>query len=108
MILYIRANVTLVTVSMINRHHHNHFTALFLGPPRSAGARRKLLLDFMVLGRITRGKHTDNLGGRHFGHSIRTNQQSTFINPPFLRRMPFMPQPSQFILAGDRHKNMLD
>ena len=27
----------------------------------------------MVLGRITRGRHTDNLGGRH---SIRTNQQT--------------------------------
>jgi len=31
-----------------------------------------------VLGRITRGRHTDNLGGRH---SIQTNQQSTSINP---------------------------
>jgi len=28
----------------------------------------------MVLGRITRGRHTDNLGGRH---SISINQQST-------------------------------
>jgi len=27
---------------------------------------------------ITRGRHTDNLGGRH---SIRTNQQFTSINP---------------------------
>jgi len=43
----------------------------------------KLLLDFMVQGRITRGRHTDNPGGRH---SIRTNQQSTSINPPI-----FMP-----------------
>ena len=31
-----------------------------------------------MLGRITRGRHTDNLGGRH---SIQTNQQSTSINP---------------------------
>jgi len=59
--------------------HHNCFTALFPGPPGWAGARRKLLLDFMVLGRITRGIHTDNPDGRH---SIRTNQQSTSINPP--------------------------
>jgi len=28
-------------------HHHNHFTALFPGPPGWAGARRELL-DFMV------------------------------------------------------------
>jgi len=34
--------------------------------------------SFTVLGRITRGRHTDNPGGRH---SIRTNQQSTSINP---------------------------
>jgi len=33
----------------------------------------------MVLGRITRGRHTDNLDGHH---SIWTNQQSTSINPP--------------------------
>jgi len=58
-------------------HHHNHFTALFPGPSGSAGARRKLLLDFMVLGRINRGRHTDNPGRCH---SIRTNQQSTSIN----------------------------
>jgi len=70
-----------------------------------AGARRKLLLDFMVLGRITRGRHMDNPGGRH---SIRTNQQSTSINPPSLCQLPFLPQPSQFILAWDRHRSMLD
>jgi len=33
----------------------------------------------MVLGRITRGRHTDNPGERH---SIWTNQQSISINPP--------------------------
>jgi len=33
--------------------HHNRFTAIFQGPPGWAGARRKLLLDFMVQGRIT-------------------------------------------------------
>jgi len=35
----------------------------------------------MVLGRITRGRNTHNPGGRH---SIRTNQQSTSINPFFM------------------------
>ena len=33
----------------------------------------------MVLGRVTRGRHTDNLGVHH---SIQTNQQSTSVNPP--------------------------
>jgi len=37
----------------------------------------------MVLGRITTGRHNDNPGAHH---SIRTNQQSTSINPPI-----FMP-----------------
>jgi len=70
---------------------HNRFTVPFRGPPGWAGARRKLLLDFMVLGRITRGRYTDNVGGCH---SIWTNQKSMSINPPiFLRRMPFLPQP---------------
>ena len=70
--------------------HYNRFTALFPGLPKSVGARRKLHLDFMVLGRITRGRHSDNPGGRH---SIQTNQQCTSINPPFLCWMPFLPQP---------------
>jgi len=51
-------------------HHHNHFTALFLGPSGWAGARRELL-DFMVQGEINRGRHIDHLAGCH---SIQTNQ----------------------------------
>jgi len=50
--------------------HHNHFTALSPGPPGWAGARRELL-DFMVQGKINRGRHTDHLAGRH---SIWTKQ----------------------------------
>ena len=66
---------------LINHNHHHTITVYgaFPGPPRSAGARRKLLLDFMVLGRRARGRHTDNPGGCH---SIQTKQQSTSINPP--------------------------
>ena len=52
-------------------YHHNHFAALFPGPPGWAGARRELL-DFMVQGKINRGRHTDHPAGRH---SIRTNQR---------------------------------
>jgi len=44
--------------------HHNRFTALFSGPPGWAGARRELL-DFMVQGKINRGRHTDHPAGRH-------------------------------------------
>jgi len=48
----------------------NCFTALFLGPPGWAGARRGLL-DSMVQGKINRGRHTDHPA---VCHSIRTKQ----------------------------------
>ena len=54
----------------IHYHHHHRFTALFLGPPGWAGARRELL-DFMVQGKINRGRHTVHPAGRY---SNRTNQ----------------------------------
>jgi len=46
-------------------------------------------------------KYADNPAGRH---SIRTNQRPTSIVPPFLHEMPFLPEPSQFILAWYRHQ----
>jgi len=63
-----------------HRHTHNCSTALFPGPPKSAGARRELL-DFMVQGKINRGSHTDHPAGRH---SIRTNQCPPPPSPMFL------------------------
>jgi len=61
--------------------HHNHFKALFPGPPGWAGARRELL-DFMVQGKINSGRHTDHPAGRH---SIRTNQCPPLPSPHFLQ-----------------------
>jgi len=52
------------------KKYHNYFAALFPGPPGWAGARGELL-DFMVQGKINRGRHADHPAGRH---SIRTNQ----------------------------------
>jgi len=75
--------------------------ALFLGPHWWAGARRNLLLDFYGAREDIRGRHTDNQAGRH---SIRTNQRPTSIIPHFLHRMPFLSQPSHFILAWDKHQ----
>jgi len=43
----------------------------FPGPPGWAGARRELL-DFMMQGKINRGRHTDHPDGRH---SIRSSNQ---------------------------------
>jgi len=65
-----------LTQTVLENHHHNHFMALFPGPPGWDGARRELL-DFMVQGKINRGRHIDHPAGCH---SIRSNQ---FLPPPF-------------------------
>jgi len=76
-----------------SRCYHNRFTALSPGPPGWAGARRELL-DFMVQGKINRGRHTVHLDGRH---SIQTSNQCT--PPPssifFTGQMPFLPPNQQ-------------
>jgi len=71
--------------------HHNRSAALFPGPPGRAGARRELL-DFMVQGKINRGRHTDDPAG---SHSIRTNQCPPPPSPVFIGQMPFLPPNQQ-------------
>jgi len=68
-------------------HHHNHFTALFPGPVGWAGARRELL-DFMVQGKINRGRHTDHPAGCH---SIRTTQCPPPSSPHIFYRPDALP-----------------
>jgi len=51
-----------MTAFTTTHKNHNRFTALFLGLPRSGGARREL---------VDRGRNTDHPVGCH---SIRTNQ----------------------------------
>ena len=63
----------------------NRFTALFPGPPRCAGARREPL-DFMVPGKINRGKHTVRLGATLSGLTSAHLSTST---PIFTCRMPW-------------------
>jgi len=57
------------------------FYGPFPGPPGLAAARRELL-DCMVQGKISRGRHTDHPAGRH---SIRTNQCLPPPSPIFLQ-----------------------
>jgi len=73
----------LLTVKCHKPHHHTPqpFYGLFSGPPGSAGARRELL-DFMVQGKINRGRHTDRPAGCH---SIQTNQCPPPPSPHFLQ-----------------------
>ena len=73
--------------SVTTTTHHNRFTGLFPWPPGSAGARIELL-DFMVQGKINRGKQTDHPAGRH---SIRTNQCLPPPSPHFFYRPDALP-----------------
>jgi len=63
------------------KEHHHHFTAPFLGPSGWASARSELL-DFMVQGKMNRGRHTDHPAGHHF---IQTNQYPPPPSPHFLQ-----------------------
>ena len=75
---------------LLHNHHHNHFTALFPGPPRWAGARRELL-DSMVQGKINRDTSTIRLGTTPSGLS-----NAHLHHPPFFTgRMPFLPPNQQ-------------
>ena len=72
-------------------HTHNHFTALSPGPPGWANASRELL-DFMVQGKINRGRHTDHPAGRHSTGLTSANLCYPHI---FTDRMPFQPPNQQ-------------
>ena len=88
-------------------HTHTHccFMALYLGLPRWADTRRgryqKTSFCILIGVADNRGKCADNPAGRH---PIWTIDAPTSIIPTVLRQMPFPPQPSQFILAWDRHQ----
>ena len=72
----------ILRIATVSYHHHNNrFTALFQGPPTWADARRELL-DFMVHGKIDRGRHKDHPAGRH---SIQSNQCPPPPSPIFLQ-----------------------
>jgi len=76
-----------VHVKLVNKLPHTHTHTTLPGPPGWASARREFL-DFMVQGKINRGRHTDHLAGHH---SIWTNQCPPPPTPHFFTgRMPFL------------------
>jgi len=83
------------------KHTHIRFTALFLWLSGWPGARRKLLLDFMVQRKIT---EADTPIIRLGATQSRLISDPPPTIPPFLRWMPFLPQPSHFMLAWYRHQ----
>jgi len=82
---------------MHTKHSHNHHTTTILRPffrdyPGEPVPEEKLL-DFMVQGKINKGRHTDNPAGRY---SIRTNQYPPPPSPHFFTgQMPFLPPNQQ-------------
>jgi len=84
-------------------HTHKRFTALFQGPPGWAGARRELL-DFMVQGKINRGRHTDH----PLGATPSTLSSAHLNHPPFCAKFhPLLTEISaaEFCWKCDRQKN---
>jgi len=71
--------------------HTQPFYGPFSGPPWWAAARRELL-DFMVQGKINRGRHTNHPDRRH---SIQTNQCPPRPSPIFYRPDAFLPPNQQ-------------
>jgi len=90
----------IMTVSSF-KHTHNRFTAVFPSAIQVSRCQKKSSSGLYGAREDNRGRHTDHPARRH---SIWTNQRPTCIIPPFLCRMPLLPQPSHFILAWDRHQ----
>jgi len=101
--------VLLLVVSNIHHTHTLPFYGSLSGTTRvcryqktfTISHLKRVILDFMRHGKDNRSKCADSPAGRH---PMRTIDAPTSIIPPILRRMPFLMQPSQFILARDRHQ----
>ena len=82
-----------LTYKHAHTHTHCRFTALCPGLPGWASTRRGV-------GKIKRGKcATIWLDVAPSDHRF-----PLLHHPPVLCRMPFLPQPSQFVLVWDRHQ----
>ena len=94
-----------LTWSVLWQNTHTHITILrlfFLDyPPPRVSRCQKTSTGLYGAKEDNKSRHTDNPARRH---SMQTNQRPTSLIPPFLFRMPFLLQPSQFILAWDRHQ----
>ena len=93
-------------LSLVNNHvklitHTQPFYSSFPGTTQVSQCQKKSTSGLYGTREDIRCGHTDNPAGCY---SIRTNQRPTSFILPFLHRMPFLPQLSQFILAWDRHQ----
>jgi len=99
-----KRNIKFFTHSMLQLYillhtdtHPTILRPLFPGLPGRAGARRKLLLDFIVQG--LRGRHTQNQAGRH---SIQTNPPPS--SPHFYAGCPSCHNPPNLSWLGTCHR----
>jgi len=86
---------------------HNHFTALWTlsGTTRVSRYQKVHFAIFWIFWSKMKITQTDAPTVWMDCHHIQTNWYPHLCHPPpFLRRMPFLTQPSQFILAWDRHQ----
>jgi len=85
--------------SVLTCHTRNSFMALFQDYPCELLPEEIFSWTFWCKRRYQR--QTVWLGTTPSGP---VTQRPTSLIPPFLRRMPFLPQPSKFILAWDRYQ----
>jgi len=94
--LWISTLAVLVTVPTVMQNS--------LHPLSTSSITARHLLEFMMRRKIT---EADAPTIRLDATPSQLSCALTSIITPFLRRMPYLPQPSQFILAWDRHRMML-
>ena len=83
-----------------HNHHHKRFTTLFSGTTWVSWCQKKDSSGHY-------GAREDNKRQTHRQSGWAPLHLDQSAIPPFLRQMPFLLQLSQFILAWDRHRNML-
>jgi len=88
-------------LSHLITHTHTHLRRFSQDYPGEPVPEENLLLNFYGSRGDNRGRHTDHPDGLH---SVRTNQRPISNMQPFLCRMSFLPQPSHFIPAWERHQ----
>ena len=96
-----RRIIQLIFLTTTQPHTRNHFVALFSGTTWVSRCQKKASSGLYGSRGDIKGTRSNNPAG---SHSIRTNQRPSPSSPHFLRQMPFLLQPSQFILAWDRHQ----
>ena len=96
-----------MSLLLLHTHTHSHFTALWTlsGTTRVSRYQKVHFTIFWIFWSKMKITQADAPTIWMDCHPIQTNWCHPLLpSPPFLCRMPFLTQPSQFILAWDRHQ----